>query len=425
MNQLSADAGEEVLPDHSEYVYRNVSFVYGDATEEFQKDVGDEGCQDVNLVGLGTPSQRPFHSQRTFEPLEEDFDAPSRTIEICDCSSREIESVGQEMVVFLFSGPVVDETGGHGHEGRTVTEYHGAIGLNAGLAVGPGNAALFRGSVDCADLGPGNEEGPGLSDSGKETVVVVGSIHDVGPTGLEKGGDRAAVVHVPGGKNESSGCRTGQIEEDVSLAGIDLLAIVSPLGRSHAMQEGGIKGGEALQTLPATGSLLGGSHEGAEEVPDDAEAPRAIVGIAKGGAFEAEASEAGLVLVDLQDPDDLAEGVHLSQVEVDAGQEVQDDRQLGKPASFLVLGDDISHHLVEGNEKLTEEGGGAQDVLEFPAVVGASRHGRSFCVGRISACRAFTYTSVAARRFSVCQHLSFPIDRFLPDAPSCTSAGAR
>lgn len=70
-----------------------MSLVRWKTTEQFQEDIGDQGLQGVDFVGLSAASERPLHSQCAFEPLEEDLDTPAGAIQ-----SGQIEAVGQEVI---------------------------------------------------------------------------------------------------------------------------------------------------------------------------------------------------------------------------------------------------------------------------------------------------------------------------------------
>ena len=90
------------------------------------------------------------------------------------------------------------------------------------------DSSTLKDGVSCVGFEPCDEEDLDLVHPIEELIVVVGAVHDVSPPFLEKVGEEFSIVHSTHGEDQFLGNGGGEVEQEVSFAGVDVLSVRGP-----------------------------------------------------------------------------------------------------------------------------------------------------------------------------------------------------
>ena len=149
-------------------------------------EVNGDRDPDLRLHCVGTGAEVVFDTQVAFDPFEEEFDLPSRLVDLGHGESGDLQVVGEEDE--LLGGLCIEVA----HSAQRIREVGGCFGKrrtpnliaeNAFQAI-PRQRAM-TGEAEVA-LGPSDEEGSGKNDPSKTSKIHVGSIHHIEGTCFEE-----------------------------------------------------------------------------------------------------------------------------------------------------------------------------------------------------------------------------------------------
>ena len=288
--------------------------------------INGDGAPDLGAHRVGAGAIKGFDAQMLLDPLEEEFDLPTGSIELGDGQGRHGEVVGQEdQRLARFWITIADTAQGDGIIvlGVKAGEHHGLVETQAGGFIhGPGVTA---GAAEVL-LGAGDEEGAALMNAMPAGEVEVAAIHDVERSGIpDQLVEDVDVMHTACGDNDDRGKVALEREQGVEFDGGFVTAERGPREQRKTQVNGGgvqrVSSGLEFKTKGFIGIERGGlldEHLG--KIGEDAPVPLFVGhrqrvaggGLADAGVieFRAEGRQTGFDVAQTFAPGQLGERQH-------------------------------------------------------------------------------------------------------------------
>jgi len=243
---------------------------------------------DLGLHRVGTGPEVMFDTQVAFDPFEEEFDLPSRLVDLCHGESVDLQVVGEEDEML---GRLCIEVAHSAQRIREVGRCFGKrrrsdlIAENTVQAI-PRERAM-TGEAEVA-LGSSDEEGSGKSDPSKTSKIHVGAIHHIEGSRFEDQIVEPVNIGLAGSRNVDAGRdRPPEIELSVHLhPGLGASEIGPWEETQREIDRGGIQSiNRVLQFQSEIFACVENArlaHESLGEIFPESEVPL-LVGIGQGG----------------------------------------------------------------------------------------------------------------------------------------------
>ena len=243
---------------------------------------------DLGLHRIGTGAEVVFDAQVAFDPLEEEFDLPSRLVELGHGESGDLQVVGEEDK--MLGGLLVEVA----HPAQRIWEVGRCFGKRwrSNLIAENTLQAIPRkrpmtGEAKIA-LGPRDEEGARLNDASKPSKVHVASIHHIEGSRFEEQVVEPVNICIAGSGDVDAGRdRASQIELGMHLDPSFGASEIGPREETQReIDRGGIQ--SVNRVLQFQSEILSGvkdtclAHEAASKILPESVVPL-LVGIGQGG----------------------------------------------------------------------------------------------------------------------------------------------